>query len=153
MMARPYVLRASITNSDRFPSMLLYNPSMANRKGNESAVGRDEEDDGSCHNAADEAAGPARSQVGVDMGDEDRAECPCPAARRRQPAHVHTLMKQTRCMILTFRFQNETFEKYMGTFKMILKHHTCLYLPEVWVQGFWNTVCRTSHCRLGIPLQ
>lgn len=96
MMARTYVLKASITNGDRFPSVLLYNPSMANRKGNESAVGRDEEDDGSCHHAADEAEGPARSQVGVDMGDEDRAECPCPAARRRQPAHVHTLVKHLR---------------------------------------------------------
>lgn len=105
-MARTYVLKASITNSDRFPSMLLYNPSMANRKGDESVVGRAEEDDGSCHHAADEAEGPARSQVGVDMGDEDRAKCPCPAARRRQPAHVHTLRKQTRRMSLTFRFQN-----------------------------------------------
>ena len=59
-------------------------------------VGRAEEDDGSYHHATDEAEGPARSQVGVDLGDEDRAQCTCAAPRGCQPAHVHTLKTETR---------------------------------------------------------
>lgn len=50
-----------------------------------------EEDDGHDHHATDEAEGPAGSQEGVNVGDENRAQGASAASRRRQPAHVHTL--------------------------------------------------------------
>ena len=65
---------------------------MAHGEGDESAVERGQEDDTRQHHAADDAERPPGAQwVGVEVGDEHRAQRPGTAAGSRQPAHVHAL--------------------------------------------------------------
>lgn len=113
---------------------------MSYGKGDESVVQRDEEDDGPYHHTTDEAEGPARSQDGVDLGDKDWAQCPRPTPWGCQPAHVHTLQTVNRILRSGLKHYTHCY----------FKNNTTVFIPEVWVQGFLNTVCRTSHCRLGI---
>lgn len=70
---------------------LFHGSAVAHREGDEPVVQGAEEDDGHDHHATDEAEGPAGSQEGVNVGDENRAQGASAASRRRQPAHVHTL--------------------------------------------------------------
>ena len=123
---------------------------MAYRECDESVVNRAQEDDGPCHHRADDAEGPARSQDRVNLGDKNGTQCPRTAARGRQQPHVHTLQEvKSTLMIL---------KRGIQPFDHVLKikhhiHYTIIFSPEVWVRGFWNTVCRTWRCRLRIRCQ
>lgn len=64
---------------------------MTNRKGNKSVVEIAEEDDGTHHHAANEAKGPARPQLGVNLGHKDGSQSASPTSWCCQPAHVDAL--------------------------------------------------------------
>lgn len=132
---------------------------MTYRKSDEFVVNSAEEDDGPYHHTTDEAEGPTRSQEGVHLWDKHWAQCPRPAARRCQPAHVHTLQRTTYSALpntgicLFYVILNKLFPHDESNLFYQLQTFFSAFLPEAWVQEFWNTVCRTSRCRLGIPPQ